>query len=257
MDPKALYVQSCFTSKTRGKHKGKALEELPNSSGNSAADGWWKLLRKMEISSKIKLFIWRACNGWIPTMGNLAGGRISVEPFSPLCKRKSLGLKVVQLRDNHAPVTVAWEPPLCFYKISTDAAVDGACQVIGIGISIRDETGFVMTSSSQRINATFSPHVVEAVAVLVAKTDVQVVAKWIAEGTQLYSEVCLVITYILPLIQNMRSRLVSYVPRKANQVAHLLTRMAMALSNSEDLYWMAKSPQCVNWTVHADRPVNL
>ncbi|KAK3206532.1 hypothetical protein Dsin_020578 [Dipteronia sinensis] len=175
-----------------------------------------------------------------------------------LTEFQSTSLYGGQLRNTPDPVMLAWKPPPHgTYKINTDAAFDGVGQVIGIGIVIQDESGnVIMASSSQRIIATYSPQVAEAVAVLrglqlacdtglapvVAETDAAVVAKWISEKTQLYSEVGLVIADILTLVHSMRCCSVDYVPRKANQVAHLLAKMA--LSNLEDLYWMEDSPPC-------------
>ncbi|KAK0583566.1 hypothetical protein LWI29_038260 [Acer saccharum] len=104
-----------------------------------------------------------------------------------------------QVRSIPVPMTQVWNiPPLGFYRVNTNATVDGAGQVNGIGIVIRNGNGIVMALSSQRIIATYSPHVAETVAVLrglqlacgtvlvpvVAETDAAVVTKWISEGAK-------------------------------------------------------------------------
>ncbi|KAK3183280.1 hypothetical protein Dsin_030566 [Dipteronia sinensis] len=60
-----------------------------------------------------------------------------------------------------------WKPPdPSTYKINCDAVINTAGCLVGIGIVIRDWEGFVMASCSQKIDATFSPQVVEATAIL-------------------------------------------------------------------------------------------
>ncbi|KAK3218291.1 hypothetical protein Dsin_012261 [Dipteronia sinensis] len=59
-----------------------------------------------------------------------------------------------------------WKPPSQGrYKINMDAAIDKVGNLVGIGIVIRDVQGFVVSASSQRISATYSPQVPEAIAI--------------------------------------------------------------------------------------------
>ncbi|KAK3198262.1 hypothetical protein Dsin_021677 [Dipteronia sinensis] len=60
-----------------------------------------------------------------------------------------------------------WKPQdLGTYKINCDTDVDEIDCRIGIGIVIRDSTGFVLVSSSKKIVAIYTPQVAEAVAIL-------------------------------------------------------------------------------------------
>ncbi|KAK3198024.1 hypothetical protein Dsin_021439 [Dipteronia sinensis] len=66
------------------------------------------------------------------------------------------------------PVTEAvWCPPIeGQLKINTDATVDVEGKKIGIGVVIREHTGFVMASCAQKIDVGYSPVLVEAEAIL-------------------------------------------------------------------------------------------
>ncbi|KAK3222245.1 hypothetical protein Dsin_009270 [Dipteronia sinensis] len=93
---------------------------------------------------------------------------------------------------------VKWFPPCPgFFKINCDAAIDTTKLRVGIGIFIRDSNGFVMASSSQVFDASFSAQVAEAMAILMAivfsndcglypcvlKSDAEVVVNWIKKGS--------------------------------------------------------------------------
>ncbi|KAK3211194.1 hypothetical protein Dsin_015900 [Dipteronia sinensis] len=59
-----------------------------------------------------------------------------------------------------------WKPPDSgSFKINCDADVDASRHRIGIGIVIRDDSGFVMASCSQRVVATFDAQVAETLAI--------------------------------------------------------------------------------------------
>ncbi|KAK3218383.1 hypothetical protein Dsin_012353 [Dipteronia sinensis] len=49
---------------------------------------WWKFLWRLRLPTKIKNFIWKACNDWIPTNINLAVHGVKVETFCPFCCQK-------------------------------------------------------------------------------------------------------------------------------------------------------------------------
>ncbi|KAK2634844.1 hypothetical protein Ddye_029636 [Dipteronia dyeriana] len=48
------------------------MVSLASSSGLSGSVSWWKFLWLLRIPSKIKIFVWRACWQWIPTLDNIA-----------------------------------------------------------------------------------------------------------------------------------------------------------------------------------------
>ncbi|KAK1570896.1 hypothetical protein Q3G72_008729 [Acer saccharum] len=119
--------------------------------------------------------------------------------------------------------------------INTDAAINKIGKKIGFGLVIRDAISFVMPSISQNVIATFSPHVVEAEAILhelqfardlglllmtveldTAELDTAVVIKWINEGSHCGADVCLVLDEINTLIRFLGCVAVNFVQRKAN-----------------------------------------
>ncbi|KAK2653785.1 hypothetical protein Ddye_013641 [Dipteronia dyeriana] len=59
--------------------------DSPTTSGLNDAFSWWKLLWRLNIPLKVKLFVWRACNNWIPTMVNLEGRGLRVSSRCPVC----------------------------------------------------------------------------------------------------------------------------------------------------------------------------
>ncbi|KAL5794819.1 hypothetical protein ACOSP7_003413 [Xanthoceras sorbifolium] len=46
---------------------------------------WWSFLWSLSVPAKIKIFIWRACDNWLPVMTNLAARRVPVSHLCPLC----------------------------------------------------------------------------------------------------------------------------------------------------------------------------
>ncbi|KAK3221525.1 hypothetical protein Dsin_008550 [Dipteronia sinensis] len=65
-------VSGVFTVKS-GYHLARNL--LPqaghSNSGSNPCNDWWKALWQLNLPLKIKIFIWKACYNWIPTMSNL------------------------------------------------------------------------------------------------------------------------------------------------------------------------------------------
>ena len=45
---------------------------VPSCSGLCSSISWWKWFWKLNVPSKIKIFLWKACNNWFPTRVNLA-----------------------------------------------------------------------------------------------------------------------------------------------------------------------------------------
>ncbi|KAK4841625.1 hypothetical protein QYF36_007708 [Acer negundo] len=56
----------------------------PSSSGLNPTVSWWKFLWRMQIPSKVKLFIWHACNNWIPSWYNLLRRKVPINSGFPL-----------------------------------------------------------------------------------------------------------------------------------------------------------------------------
>ena len=157
-----------------------------------------------------------------------------------------------------------WIPPDpgC-YKINCDAAINVAERLVGFGIVIRNSEGLVMASSSQKLEATFSPQVgeVESIHRGLARdsglvpcridSDAEVVVGWITSQVCLCSDVGSIISDICVLLKYMHCNSVNFDPRKANQIAHVLAKNG--LSCVEDMFWLEDFPPCVSTFVVADR----
>ncbi|KAK3193675.1 hypothetical protein Dsin_024985 [Dipteronia sinensis] len=81
------YDKSGAYSVKSGYWLGCSLHEAAYSSGMGDLVSWWKFLWKAPISSKVKIFIWKACQNWLPTMYNLSCRGIQVTNRCPLCMR--------------------------------------------------------------------------------------------------------------------------------------------------------------------------
>ncbi|KAK3199406.1 hypothetical protein Dsin_022821 [Dipteronia sinensis] len=124
---------------------------------------------------------------------------------------------------------IRWKPPReGLYKLKTDAALNGGLLPVGTGLVIRDHAGNLMASSAQKVEATFSPQVAEAMAIL----------------RGLHFAVDSEIEVIVCDIKDLKSRIgdvsVVHISRKANVVAHNLSKLSLLIS--EDLFWMKSYP---------------
>ncbi|KAI9181839.1 hypothetical protein LWI28_019185 [Acer negundo] len=57
--------------------------------GSSSLRTFWKGLWKLSLPAKVKLFVWRACNNFLPTNECLSRRKMHVDPRCPLCKCKN------------------------------------------------------------------------------------------------------------------------------------------------------------------------
>ena len=164
-----------------------------------------------------------------------------------------------------ARVGKIWKAPAQnLYKVNCDAALDLARCRVGCGVVIRNAEGLVMAASSQRLVASFPPHIAEASAIRVGiqlaidtglnpitvESDAAVVVNWINGELDLLSEVGTIITDIKYLLHQIQCVAVTFVPRLANMVAHCLAKFA--LSCDEDRFWLEDDPPCVSHIVLAD-----
>ncbi|KAK3217644.1 hypothetical protein Dsin_011614 [Dipteronia sinensis] len=94
----------------------------------------------------------------------------------------------------------------------------------GVGLVIRDHCGTVVASSSQQVEAYFSPQIAEAVAIL--RCMIFAVDSGLVPAV-IESDALGVVNFV---------NKVSYVPTKANFVAYALAKLILNLT--EDLFWM-------------------
>ncbi|KAK3205554.1 hypothetical protein Dsin_019600 [Dipteronia sinensis] len=129
---------------------------------------------------------------------------------------------------------IRWKPPSDgFYKVNINASLDVANHGIGIGLVIRDHQGFVMASSSQRLEVCFSPQIAEAMA--------------IKRGIQFAFDTGLV----LVVVESDALSVVKMV-NAGRQILLPTLFSKLALKSSEDLFWLETYPLSVEEYVMGD-----
>ncbi|KAK2648902.1 hypothetical protein Ddye_016391 [Dipteronia dyeriana] len=130
---------------------GRALKsvEVPSESTNS---GQWKVIWRLRIPSKIKMFIWKACRNWIPTLFNLAGRGIPSDGTCLVCSNSAetksmlygivLGLKVfgcllIFVRVLSGRITCISKTCLCFITVFSPLVIWNFCVLCGGEFGIR------------------------------------------------------------------------------------------------------------------------
>ncbi|KAK3222031.1 hypothetical protein Dsin_009056 [Dipteronia sinensis] len=114
-----------------------------------------------------------------------------------------------------------------------------------------------MASSSQVMAWYFNAQATEAIAILrgiqfskdcglspcYVKSDAEVVVRWINESSHLDSLCGAILADIILISSEMIGLCFNYIPRQANQVAQLLAKNALLLT--DDRFWMEEYPCCV------------
>ncbi|KAK2640801.1 hypothetical protein Ddye_022564 [Dipteronia dyeriana] len=139
---------------------------------------------------------------------------------------------------------MVWQPRCTSkYKLNTDAAIDADGKLMGFGTVICDSEGMIITTSSQRIVATYPPYVAEAIAMyrglllaadigvfsVEVESDTTTVVKWVVDGDHKNSDIDLILSDIRNLIQNFNICSISFMSGKTNNVAHYQAKMAFCL----------------------------
>ncbi|KAK1571845.1 hypothetical protein Q3G72_023991 [Acer saccharum] len=132
-------------------------------------------------------------------------------------------------------------PPVDFVKINTDAALDSVRNLSGLGVVVRDCSGRVLASFCRNVKANYQPQIAEALAILdglrlvvsrnwlrvVMESDALVVVQAITLKVPPSSEVGVVISDILSLVERFSAVSFLFVPRLLNRVAHGLAKWAL------------------------------
>ncbi|KAK2634134.1 hypothetical protein Ddye_028926 [Dipteronia dyeriana] len=149
----------------------------------------------------------------------------------------------------------SWKPPLeGVFKVNSDVVLDRDKLVVGVGLVVRNCQGLIATSA-QRICASYTLLVAEAVAVLhginlaidigltpfVIEKDVLVVVNSNQKAS--LADIGLIIGEVLIKLQSITGVSAMYVSRKANNVAHNLSKLALIVDNNQ--FWMEEYPLCV------------
>ncbi|KAK3194282.1 hypothetical protein Dsin_025592 [Dipteronia sinensis] len=65
---------------------GRNMEAKASTSSGSSQSFWWKVLWKLKIPQKVKIFVWKTCFDWIPTTFSLAQRDVPVMVRCPACR---------------------------------------------------------------------------------------------------------------------------------------------------------------------------
>lgn len=60
-------------------------ENRPGGSGLGSTESWWQFFWRFRLPLKVKIFMWKACNDWIPTGVNLMRHGLKTDIRCPLC----------------------------------------------------------------------------------------------------------------------------------------------------------------------------
>ncbi|KAK2645880.1 hypothetical protein Ddye_021075 [Dipteronia dyeriana] len=225
---------------------------------------WWNELWKIVVPLKVQNFIWLACRNWIPTRCNLADRGVQVE-----VRRENVVAwaqdYLEAFRDTgkcdgklsstpYSSGTLIWSKPLeGVFKIDVDATINDDAHMVGVRAIVRDSSCKVVAFMVVTIAACFSPVVAEAVVILkglrlvvdlgllpdVLENNSKGVVNLINVDSCPMADIGVVISDIRSLL-SLVDVPVSFVPRTANKVTHVLAKFA--LRSLKDCDWHESFP---------------
>ncbi|XP_050231894.1 uncharacterized protein LOC126680759 [Mercurialis annua] len=80
-DKKGLYTVRS------GYRMAMTMEDHPTSSNSDTFSSWWKFLWALSIPSKIKIFLMKCYNGWLPVKLNLLKRGMQIDEMCPVCSK--------------------------------------------------------------------------------------------------------------------------------------------------------------------------
>ncbi|KAK3222168.1 hypothetical protein Dsin_009193 [Dipteronia sinensis] len=193
----------------------------PSSSGLSKLESWWKFLWLLKIPSKFLDFL-ESCKN----QQKLEEVEVlCIIIWHVWCRRNGLVHKSGFLPDSDV---VPWAYSfLSEFQITSSKNPEAATLSlgkVGIGVIIRDADWKVIASSAQVELAGFSPEVAEVVVLL----------------------------RVLQLLEHFLNYSVKFVLRKANMVAHGLSKLGLSVVS--DLFWLEDFPHYVAFAILGNCP---
>ena len=131
---------------------------------------------------------------------------------------------------------------------------------VGLGMFIRNSSSYVLVSSVKCISACLSPQAAEAFAILrgmcvtveadlliaVLESDV----KWVVDAIKDISPPCVIIIRDIVGVMIEFAISVSFISRKANKVAHALSKLALLVDRN--FLWKKDFPPYINFVILED-----
>ncbi|KAK0578624.1 hypothetical protein LWI29_013325 [Acer saccharum] len=231
---------------------------------------------KMGIPLKIKLFIWKACNDWIPTKGNLGRRGIPCDGICPICS-KSLEHTLHALWDcynlRYARVCGGCQGTLCggveiilmSYAELNVRGRRGRTRRAGEGL--RNDRGRVLACCAQSCEANYEVECAKVMAVYkglmycreigvekyIVETDSDSVINQIVTGGSSESRYGGILDSIQGMVSNSRTVSFRCVSAKANRVAWVLAGEAVGLIDR--VLWKEVTPMCIKALVEDEQRI--
>ncbi|KAK3210746.1 hypothetical protein Dsin_015452 [Dipteronia sinensis] len=164
-------------------------------------------------------------------------------------------------------IAACWRPPMVgSYKINCSAVTKVGNRRVGIGILIRNDSGLVMTSCSQVIEASFDGQVAGIMAVYrgilfnkdcrlepcVMESDKVGAVGLILKTNPLDSKCGAILVEIANMMALCNGMTITAIPNLANRVAQGLA--TQALNITRDGFWMEDLPSCIRCLLEVDMP---
>jgi ribonuclease HI len=157
------------------------------------------------------------------------------------------------------PPQVRWKPPSSnLFKVNFDGAIFRESNTGGLGVVIRDNTGMVIATLSQKVTGNHTAEMIEALAARRAirfamevgvtnaefEGDAETVIRDLCRTAPIYTPYGLVIEDAKVLLAEIQNFSLSHTRRSGNSVAHALARRASKCHSY--LVWMEEVPLDIN-----------
>jgi ribonuclease HI len=157
------------------------------------------------------------------------------------------------------PPQVRWKPPSSnLFKVNFDGAIFRESNTGGLGVVIRDKTGMVIATLSQKVTGNHTAEMIEALAARRAirfamevgvtnaefEGDAETVIRDLYRTAPIYTPYGLVIEDAKVLLAEIQNFSLSHTRRSGNSVAHALARRASKCHSY--LVWMEEVPPDIN-----------
>ncbi|KAL5545019.1 hypothetical protein UlMin_008803 [Ulmus minor] len=211
--------------------------ETISSSSSSNHIPWWKQFWRLQIPAKIRIFVWKAYNDWIPTAVNLANHGVPTHKRS-WAQQHLEDFKTASNKQTtpHIPIAAhPWKPPeMGIVKINTDAAWCNRTKkfegwALEKGARLAKYLGF---------------------SAIELESDCLGVVMALQQQTHFISELSFVFDSINDHCNAFQQFSFSHTPRTSNQVAHNLAKLALSLADEQ--IWRGRGPDCIASMATAD-----
>uniref|UniRef100_A0A803QGC3 RNase H type-1 domain-containing protein n=1 Tax=Cannabis sativa TaxID=3483 RepID=A0A803QGC3_CANSA len=248
--------------------------DIAECSNLSKVKSWWKLIWGSHLTPKMKNFVWRVYNKWIPTKVELHKRGMALDTCCDLCKFQDEDIchALWQCPKNllTVPATkqiTAWQPPPNgVYMINTDASLIFGSPGCGISAVIRDSKGTLVVAATSFLPGCMSVLLAKATTILhginLARrwsmsnvqvgSDSQTIIKAVSTEATNHTDWGKLVHEIKLLKSSFQSLNFLFFHRDCNKVANSLASWSRLTHKSE--LWTDLLPNCAAAMLLADVP---